>query len=106
MRRTARHSRSNPDSAATRALLADLVYRGGNTEEALKLVRDGIARNAKAAGLQRDLGSLLERAGRTDEAVAAYREYARLAPQASDASKIAERAEMLSRARRSRRTDP
>ena len=97
---TAAYRRSlqiDPQAAASRALLADLLFRQGRKEEALSLVREGIALDPKIAGLHRDLGSLLERQGRLQDAALAYREYVRLAPLGPDAEAIAERARLLER---------
>jgi predicted RNA polymerase sigma factor len=58
-------------------------------------LRAGLERKADAPLLQRALGSLLERTGHPAEAAAAYREYARLAPRAPDATQIRERASVL-----------
>jgi predicted RNA polymerase sigma factor len=43
------------------------------------------------------LASLLERMGRVQDAVAEYREYARLAPTSADARQLADRADRLAR---------
>ena len=82
----------NPKAANSRGLLADLLFRQNRKDEAIELVRDGIAENPR---LHRDLGSLLERSNRIPEAIAEYREYARLAPQSADAKQLEERAASL-----------
>ena len=85
----------NPKATNSRGLLADLLFRENRKDEAIDLVRDGIAQNPQAPRLHRDLGSLLERSDRIPEAIAEYREYARLAPQSADAKQLEERAELL-----------
>ena len=85
----------NPKAANSRGLLADLLFRQNRKEEAIDLVRDGIAQNPQAPRLHRDLGSLLECSNRIPEAIAEYREYARLAPQSADAKQLEERAASL-----------
>jgi predicted Zn-dependent protease len=86
-----------PDAHVTRGLLAEIHFKQGEKNEAIALLRDGVARNAEAPLLHRGLGSLLERTGDVAEAVKEYREYARLAPNAPDAKQLADRADRLER---------
>ncbi len=83
-----------------RGLLAEALFRKGKREEAVALVREGLAGRGGDAPLHRLLASLLERSGRTAEAAAAYKEYARLAPAEPDAKELAERASRLEEAAR------
>jgi tetratricopeptide (TPR) repeat protein len=82
----------DPSSGTTRALLAERVMAAGRTDDAIALLRDGVARDPK---LNRALGSLFERSGRASEAATAYREYARGNPGAADAAAMEERAKAL-----------
>lgn len=86
-----------PDAHVTRGLLAELHFKQGEKEQAIGILRDGVARDASAPLLHRGLGSLLERSGDVGEAVKEYREYARLAPNAPDAKQLADRADRLER---------
>jgi len=64
-------------------------------DDAIAFVRTGLNENPDVAQYHRDLASFLERAGRIKEAAAAYREYARLAPNAPDSKMLIERASAL-----------
>ena len=75
----------------------ELAAGGLREGSALALFREGLSRDAQAPLLHRGLGSLLERNGQLADAVAEYREYARLAPNAADAQQLAERANRLER---------
>jgi predicted Zn-dependent protease len=86
-----------PEAHVTRGLLAELHFKQGEKDEAIALLRDGVARDAGAPLLHRGLGSLLERSGDAAEAAKEYREYARLAPNAPDAKQLADRADRLER---------
>jgi predicted Zn-dependent protease len=86
-----------PDAHVTRGLLAEIHFKQGEKNEAITLLREGVARDAEAPLLHRGLGSLLERTGDVAEAVKEYREYARLAPNAPDAKQLADRADRLER---------
>jgi len=83
------------DARVTRTLLADLLTRQGNYDDAVKLYQEGLQRDPNVAMFQRGMGGALERAGRNAEAAEAYRAYAKLAPNAEDAEKLAERAKQL-----------
>lgn len=68
---------ANPNNAALIELLADVLARGGETDEAAKFLRVSIANFEKsdknsAASLQVSLGDIYAGANRYDEAVAAY----------------------------------
>jgi predicted Zn-dependent protease len=86
-----------PEAHVTRGLLAELHFKQGEKDEAIALLRDGVARDAGAPLLHRGLGSLLERSGDVAEAAKEYREYSRLAPNAPDARQLADRADRLER---------
>jgi Flp pilus assembly protein TadD len=75
--------------------LADLLLEQGKGEEAVSVLKEGVERDPGVPTLRRDLGSVLERLGKTQEAVREYREYARLAPNAPDAKDVADRAARL-----------
>jgi Flp pilus assembly protein TadD len=87
----------DPADESTRALLSERMFQDGQSDDAIALVREGIDHMPGVAGLHRDLGSLYERTGRMSEAATEYREYARLAPTAADATAISERANQLDR---------
>ncbi|MCG6926728.1 MAG: tetratricopeptide repeat protein [Acidobacteria bacterium] len=84
-----------PEAVISRGLLADNLYAQGEKDEAMAVVQEGLDRTPEAPLLQRQLGSLLERNGRRAEAAAAYRRYAQLAPNASDAQELTKRAAQL-----------
>ena len=84
-----------PDADVTRGRLAEVMLKQGQNDQAAQLLKAGIERNPQSPGLHRGLAGVLERSGRDREAAAEYREYARLAPNAPDAQKFAERAEQL-----------
>jgi predicted Zn-dependent protease len=89
-----------PGADATRSLLAEMRFQQGEKNEAIAVMRDGLARGGDAPLLHRGLASLLERTGSAvsiAEAVKEYREYARLAPNAPDARQLADRADQLER---------
>ena len=77
-------SSSSPRAGTSRGLLADLLLRQGRADEAIALIQEGIQLDPNVARPHRDLASLYERTGRIAEAVAEYREYARLAPTSPD----------------------
>jgi tetratricopeptide (TPR) repeat protein len=84
-----------PQANLTRGLLAEVLFKQGKANEAIAVFRAGLEADSNAALLYRGLGSLLERTGRPAEAAAAYREFARLAPNAADASALQKRAGLL-----------
>jgi Flp pilus assembly protein TadD len=81
-----------------RGLLAENLVQQGRKEEAVALLREGLRDTPRSPLLHREMGSVLERSGRPDEAAAAYRDYARLAPNAPDAKELRERAARLAAA--------
>jgi len=85
-----------PANHAARGMLADSLLRSGRPDQAIDALRKGVERAPTVPELQRDLGALLERAGRPAEAAAAYREYAREFPDAADAAALLRKAEELS----------
>lgn len=86
-----------PDAQITRSRLAETFLAQNRPDEAVRVLSQGIARTPGAPMLQRSLGSVLERSGRVEEAIGAYRAYARLAPNAEDARALAARADALER---------
>lgn len=85
----------SPSAAEARGRLAEILFAQGKTDDAISLTREGIIRDSRVPILHRDLGSFLERAGRPREAGQAYREYARLSPNAEDAQAMLDRADAL-----------
>jgi Flp pilus assembly protein TadD len=86
-----------PDAQITRSRLAETLLAQSQPDEAVRVLEEGVARTPSAPMLRRSLGSLLERSGKIPEAVAAYREYVRLAPNAEDAKALEDRAASLER---------
>ena len=64
--------------------------------EALQLLDEGLRLDPNAATMYRERGRILDRQGRNAEAVAAYQEYVRLSPGASDIRAFTARIEQLS----------
>jgi Flp pilus assembly protein TadD len=85
-----------PANHAARGMLADSLLRSGRPDQAVEALRKGVEKAPTVPELQRDLGAMLERAGRPAEAAAAYREYARTFPDAADADALLRKAEQLS----------
>jgi predicted Zn-dependent protease len=79
----------------SRGRLAELLFEQGKGDEAVGLLREGIERAPSEPALRRDLGGMLERAGKRQEAIREYREYARLSPDAPDAKDLTARAARL-----------
>jgi Flp pilus assembly protein TadD len=88
-----------PDATLARTHLADLMFRQGEREQALQLLDEGLKRDANAPLLRRARASALEKLGRIDEAIAEYRAYAKIAPNADDARALSDRADMLEKRR-------
>jgi Flp pilus assembly protein TadD len=86
-----------PDAQITRSRLAETFFAQNRPDEAIRVLKQGLERTPEAPMLQRALGSLLERSGKVEDAIAAYRAYARLAPNAEDAKDLAARAAALER---------
>lgn len=84
-----------PRADVARSLLAENLFVQGRKDEALAVLQEGLQRSPETPLLQRKLGVILERSGRNAEAAAAYREYARLAPNAPDAAELTARAARL-----------
>lgn len=84
-----------PQAAITRGLLAEILINEGKNDDAVALLRSGVAANPEGALLHRTLASALERTGNVAEAVREYREYARLNPGAPDAKSMEDRAARL-----------
>ncbi|MEO5761427.1 MAG: tetratricopeptide repeat protein [Vicinamibacteria bacterium] len=85
-----------PGADVSRALLAEAYMKQNKSEDALRTLNEGLARNSSSALLFREKGRVLDRRGNAQEAVAAYREYVRLAPQASDNRTFVQRIAQLS----------
>jgi predicted Zn-dependent protease len=73
-------------------LLAEATFNSGEKEAAIALLQEGVKLDPTQPLNQRSLGSVLERSGKPRAAAAAYREYARLAPNAADAADLLNRA--------------
>jgi len=86
---------ASPQAVVSRTRLAEVLVKQQKPEEALSLVEEGLQRNPSVPLLRRARASLLERTGRIAEAIAEYREYARIAPNADDARVVMERANLL-----------
>jgi Flp pilus assembly protein TadD len=84
-----------PRADVARGLLAENLLAAGQGDAAIAVLREGLQGTPEAPLLHRDLGSLLERTGRPTDAAVAYREYARLAPNAPDAAQMEARAARL-----------
>jgi tetratricopeptide (TPR) repeat protein len=84
-----------PSADLTRALLADLLVKQGRPDEAIGLLDEGLRLNANAALFYREKGRVYDRQGRRAEAIAAYREYVRRAPTASDVRTFTVRIDQL-----------
>jgi Flp pilus assembly protein TadD len=89
-----------PQAVLARGLLAENLVGQGKKEEAVALLQEGLKDTPTVPSLHREMGSVLERSGRPGEAAAAYRTYARLAPNAADAKELTDRAARLEAAGR------
>jgi Flp pilus assembly protein TadD len=83
-----------PRDAGKVIRLAQVVAQE-DPEQGLEVLRDAVQRIPDQPLLHQRLGIALEAAGQKDEALAAYREYLRQAPEAPDAKQVAARAEYL-----------
>jgi tetratricopeptide (TPR) repeat protein len=89
----------DPTSVTARGRLAEVLLAQGRGDEAAAVFEAGLRQSGQVSPvLVRGYGSVLERAGKQVEAAAQYREYARLAPNASDAKQWADRAARLEKA--------
>ena len=86
-----------PDAQITRCRLAETFVAQNRPGRGRRVLQQGIDRAPESPMLQRALGRLLERSGKIEDAVAAYRAYARLSPNAEDAKDLAARAAALER---------
>jgi tetratricopeptide (TPR) repeat protein len=82
-------------AAVSRARLAEVLLKQQKPAEALAVVEEGLQRAPATPLLKRARASLLERLGRIPEAIAEYREYARIATNPDDARIVTERANLL-----------
>jgi Flp pilus assembly protein TadD len=89
-----------PQAVLARGLLAENLLGQGKREEAVALLEEGLKSTPSVPLLHREMGSVLEQSGRPAEAAAAYRTYARLAPNAPDAKELRDRAARLEAAGR------
>jgi len=85
-----------PKADLARALYSDLLMRQNRPADALALLEEGLRLDADAAILHREKGRIFDRQSRNAEAVAAYREYVRLSPGASDIRTFTDRINQLS----------
>ena len=85
-----------PGADLSRALLSDLLMKQNKPDEALQLLDEGLKLDPNAATMYRERGRILDRLGRNAEAIAAYQEYVRLSPGASDLRAFTARIEQLS----------
>jgi tetratricopeptide (TPR) repeat protein len=87
---------SLPGADLSRALLSDVLMKQNKPDEALALLDEGLKLDANAGTMYRERGRILDRLGRNAEAIAAYQEYVRLSPGASDLRAFTSRIEQLS----------
>jgi regulator of sirC expression with transglutaminase-like and TPR domain len=85
-----------PNADLSRAYLSEIYMQQNRSDSALQLLDEGLTANPNAALLHREKGRILDRLGNDEAAVAAYREYVRLAPAAADVRIFATRIEQLS----------
>jgi Flp pilus assembly protein TadD len=84
-----------PGAHLTRSRMSEVLFNAGRGQEALELVRGGLALEDSAPLLHRTLGSLLERSGQPEAAAQEYRTFLKLSPNSSEAADIRSRAERL-----------
>ncbi len=77
--------RANPDCAEALYLLGILVYRIGNPDNAIALIRRAIALRPGFTEAQNDLGNILLETGKLEAAAVVFRKLLRLRPQHADA---------------------
>ncbi|MBK5255983.1 MAG: tetratricopeptide repeat protein [Vicinamibacteria bacterium] len=85
-----------PNAEVSRGLLSEVLMKDNLPAEALKVLDAGLAANPSSAALFREKGRVYDRMGNNAGAIAAYREYLRLAPTAADARVFKDRLEQLS----------
>lgn len=83
-----------PTDGSKAIRLAEVVSKQ-DPEQGVEVLREAVQRISDQPLLHQRLGIALERAGRKEEALAAYREYLRQAPGAPDAEQVASRAAYL-----------
>jgi tetratricopeptide (TPR) repeat protein len=86
----------SPGIHLARTNLAEVYMKQNRGAEAIAVLDEGIRANAAEPVLYREKGRVMDRLGRNQEAVAAYREYVRLAPNASDIRVFTDRIAELS----------
>lgn len=85
-----------PKADLTRALLSDVLMKQSRPDEALQLLEEGLTLDADSAMMYRERGRILDRQGRREEAVMAYKEYVSRSPGAVDLQAFTARIEQLS----------
>ena len=85
-----------PNADMSRAYLSEVYMQQNRSDEALRLLDEGLAAYPNASLLHREKGRILDRLGNDGAAVVAYREYVRLAPAAPDVRIFNTRIEQLS----------
>ena len=85
-----------PGAALSRGLLSEVYMKQNRPSDAINVLDEGLKANPNAAILHREKGRVLDRLGRADEAVSAYRQYLRFAaPGAADTQVFTERIAQL-----------
>lgn len=84
-----------PEADVTRGRLAGMLIQAGETDDAITVLGQGLARTPNVPHLHRELGFALEHTDRSKDAADSYRAYLHLAPNAPDAAEIARRADLL-----------
>jgi tetratricopeptide (TPR) repeat protein len=85
-----------PNAEVSRAQLSEVLMKDSLSAEAMQVLDEGLALNPASSALYREKGRIHDRLGDNLAAIAAYREYLRLAPTAPDARVFRDRVEQLS----------
>ena len=85
-----------PGAHVSRALLSEVYMKQNRPADALKVLDEGLSASPTAALLFREKGRVLDRMGRNQEAIAAYREFLRLDPASAEARVFTDRIQQLS----------
>jgi len=86
---------ARPDALVSRLLLSEVLVKQNRPQDAIRLLDEGLGVDPKAAILYREKGRVFDRLERNPEAIAAYREYIRRAPEATDLRMFTARIEQL-----------